>query len=262
MARLPSHAGVSTERLRLTIAYDGRDFRGWQSQATGDSVQDHLERVLAALCDERVIVHGSGRTDAGVHALGQIAHVDVPTNRLPLQRWAPALNAGLPPQIRVTRLVRAKPTFHARFDAIGKTYVYRIWNAPVLHPLEIGRAWFVPGQLDWTLLRETAPVLEGTHDFASFAAHRAPPRHRPVESDTVRTLHFIRMTRRGPLITLRFQGGGFLYRMVRLLTGSLVRVAQGRAPAAWLTDLLESKGAAKTSFAAPAEGLYLARVLY
>ncbi len=262
MARLPGHAGVKTERLRLTIAYDGRVFRGWQSQATGDSVQDHLERALATLCGERVIVHGSGRTDAGVHALGQIAHVDVPKNRLPLPRWAPALNAGLPPQVRITRLVRAKPTFHARFDAVGKTYVYRIWNAPVLHPLEIGRAWFLPGELDLPLLRESAALLEGTHDFASFAAHRAPPRHRPVESDTVRTLHCIQITQRGPLITLRFQGSGFLYRMVRLLTGSLVRVAQHRAPAAWLTELLQSKGATKTSFAAPAEGLYLARVLY
>lgn len=253
---------MKTERLRLTIAYDGRPFRGWQSQAGRDAVQDHLERAFEKLCGARIVVHGSGRTDAGVHALGQVAHADVPAGRLPLAGWPAAINANLPAEIRVMRLARAKADFHARFDAVGKAYAYRIWNGPALQPLELGRAWLLPGELDPALLRDAAKALEGTHDFASFSAHRAAPRHRRPGEDTVRTLHSIRIVRRGPLLTLRFHGSGFLYRMVRLLTGSMARVAQRRAGIAWLEELLQSKGAAKTSFAAPAEGLCLERVFY
>src|SRR5678815_1079564 len=109
-----------TERLKLLIAYDGRPFRGWQSQASGDAVQDLLERAFAHFCGGRVVVHGSGRTDTGVHALGQVAHVDVPRRRLPREKWAGALNAHLPVEIRVLRVARAKSSFHARFDARGK----------------------------------------------------------------------------------------------------------------------------------------------
>ena len=248
---------MKTERLKVTIAYDGRTFRGWQSQACGSGVQDHVERSLAEVCGGRIVVHGSGRTDTGVHALGQVAHVDVPRGRLAVRAWQLALNANLPHAIRVVRVQRAAADFHARFDVAGKLYLYRIWHASYLHPLEIGRAWLVPGKLDLSLLREGARRLEGTHDFALFAANR---RSGPIE--TVRTINRIRLARRGPLLTLRFDGTGFLYKMVRLLTGSLIRCAQGRAPLSWLDELLQNKGAAKTHFAAPAEGLYLERVRY
>ena len=248
---------MSTERLRLTVAYDGRPFRGWQSQSTGDGVQDHLERAFTGLCAGRTIVHGSGRTDQGVHALGQVAHVDVPRGRLTIREWQSALNASLPQEIRVVRMQRAAPEFHSRFDARGKVYVYRVWNETYLHPLEIGRAWFMPVKLDLAALRDGSRLLEGTHDFARFAVNRRQPAR-----DTVRTIRSIRVTRRRSLITLRFEGSGFLYKMVRLLTGTLVRCAQGRAPLAWLGELLENPAVAKTHFAAPAEGLYLERVLY
>ena len=244
-------------RLKLLIAYDGRKFRGWQSQATRDGVQDFLEKALAQLVGTRVVVHGSGRTDAGVHALGQVAHIVVPRDRIPLAKWASALNACLPHEIRVLRATRAKPKFHARFDASGKIYTYRIWADPIFYPMEIGRAWFMPVPLDAARLDETAQWLTGTHDFASFAANRGQP-----ERDTVRTISSIRMVQRGPLITLRFEGSGFLYKMVRLLTGTLVRVAQGRMEPGFIRELLAEPGKRKTSFAAPAEGLYLTRVLY
>lgn len=246
-------------RLRLLIAYDGRPFRGWQSQATKDAVQDHLEAAFARTLGEKVSVQGSGRTDAGVHALAQVAHADVPRDRLPLASWPGALNNFLPHEIRVLRVTRAAADFHARFHARGKNYTYRIWQAPTLHPLEIGRAWHMPSALDRDVLRAGAALLEGRHDFAGFAANRGPGY---AADDTVRTLRRVTLTARGPLLTLHFEGDGFLYKMVRLLTGTLVRCAQGRAELDFIRALLAEKGARKTSFAAPADGLYLTRVLY
>ena len=242
------------------MAYDGRPFDGWQSQTRGNTVQDHLEAALAKLCGgPRVAVHGSGRTDAGVHALGQVAHADVPDRaRRSPEQWRGAINAHLPAEIRVmtVRFARGglpRPVRGAR----GKVYRYRIWNGPALHPLEHGRAWHFPQPLDDSVLRAAAALLLGEHDFAGFAANRGQ-----VDKDTVRTIRRIDI-RWCPasLVTLDFEGGGFLYKMVRLLTGSLVRCAQGRASLDWINELLTAKGL-KTSFAAPAEGLYLVRVLY
>jgi len=250
-------SGGGTVRIRLLIAYDGRPFQGWQSQSKGQAVQDHLERALVELCGSRIVVHGSGRTDAGVHALGQVAHMDVPVAPIPEGRWQHALNSRLPQEIRVLKATRARGDFHARFRAKGKVYVYRIWNESVLHPLEIGRAWHFPVPLDAERLRECARRLEGRHDFAGFAANRGTP-----VADTVRTVQQITIRRQGALWTLRFRGDGFLYRMVRLLTGTMVRCAQGKAAPEWIDELLEARGRVKTSFAAPAEGLYLRQVLY
>src|SRR5579862_2354068 len=207
-------------RLRMVIAYDGRPFRGWQSQATKDAVQDHLEAAFANTLGEPVSVQGSGRTDAGVHALAQVAHADVPAARLEVTAWQGALNNFLPPEIRVLRVTRAAPDFHSRFDARGKIYTYRLWNASYLHPLEIGRVWHMPSALDLEVLQAGMLLLEGKHDFAGFAANRAPGF---AAEDTVRTLRRITLTHRGELLTLRFEGDGFLYKMVRLLTGTLVR---------------------------------------
>ena len=256
MARLAGDV-TDTRRLKLLIAYDGRPFRGWQSQATKDAVQDHLESAFAKIIGARVVVIGSGRTDAGVHALGQVAHADVPRGRLPGEKWQSALNAMLPREIRVLRVRTARANFHAQFDASGKTYTYRVWNDSFHHPLEIGRAWFVPGSLDMDLLRAGAKMLRGTHDFARFAVNRGEP-----EPDTVRTIRDMAIHRRGSLVTLRITGNGFLYKMVRLLTGTLIRCAQHRAPLEGIRELLENERATKTHFAAPAEGLYLTRVLY
>ena len=241
----------------MLLAYDGRPFRGWQSQAGGDAVQDRLEQAFMRVGGQRIVVHGSGRTDAGVHALGQVAHADVPRGFLPPAKWHAALNASLPPEIRVLRCVRAAADFHARFQARGKTYLYRIHVGPVFPPLEIGRAWHVPGPLDLSVLRACAARLTGKHDFAGFAANRG---HAPTS--TVRTLREIHLTARGPLLTLRYTGDGFLYKMVRLLTGTLIRCAQGRMEPAFLDTLLAGGGTPKTHFQAPAEGLYLARVHY
>jgi tRNA pseudouridine38-40 synthase len=248
------------ERLKLTIAYDGRPFSGWQSQADANGVQDHIEAAFLAVAGLKLRIHGSGRTDAGVHATGQVAHADVPRGRLAPPTWQAALNANLPPGIRVIRASRVRggdDGFHARFSATGKRYLYRIWNAPYMHPLEIGRAWHVPRTLDRVLLCEAAAMLVGRHDFARFTANRGQK-----ENDTVRTIRQIAIRSRGPLITLTVEGDGFLYKMVRLLTGTIVRVAEGRASISFITDLLSPAVPARTHFMAVAEGLYLTRVLY
>jgi tRNA pseudouridine38-40 synthase len=244
-------------RLRLLLAYDGRPFSGWQSQAHGKAVQDYVERAFAkVLGGEKVRVQGAGRTDAGVHALGQVAHAEIP-ERLPVRAWQDALNAHLPDEIRILRVTRAAADFHAQFQARGKLYRYRIFNESFLHPLEIGRAWMVPGRLDLAALRHFASLLQGRHDFAGFSANRGAP---PLE--TVRNLSRISVTKSGPRVELLFEGDGFLYKMVRLLTGSLIRCAQGKADERWLRELLASKGERKTHFLAPAEGLYLVKVRY
>jgi tRNA pseudouridine38-40 synthase len=244
-------------RVRLCVAYDGRRFQGWQSQAEGEAVQDHLERAVARVLGFRVVVQGAGRTDAGVHALGQVAHMDVPPGPVPWEKWKPALNAFLPVEVRVLSVRRVGARFHARFSARGKEYVYRIWNDTFLHPLEVGRAWHLPGTMDLNVLEQGARCLAGTHDFGGFAANRGTP----VEN-TVRTVDRIVVRRRGALVELNFRGDGFLYRMVRLMTGSLMRCALGRLPVEWLAEILEGGGRVKTSFSAPADGLYLKRVLY
>lgn len=246
-------------RLRLLIAYDGRPFRGWQSQATKDAVQDHLEAAFANTIGEKVSVQGSGRTDAGVHALAQIAHADVPAEKVPVEQWRGALNNFLPQEVRVLKVTRAAPDFHARFDARGKIYTYRIWNEQYQHPLEIGRAWHMPSKLDLDIVRAGADLYLGQHDFAGFAANRAPGY---TAETTVRTIHKIDLHHRGCLVTLRYEGDGFLYKMIRILTGTLIRCAQGREKLDFIREVLAAKGARKSSFAAPAEGLYLTRVLY
>jgi len=242
-------------RLKLIIAYDGRPFLGWQSQAGGNTVQDHLETAFARICGRRIVIHGSGRTDAGVHALAQCAHADAEHPRFAPGDWIPALNAHLPQEIRVLKCSRATPGFHARFSAKGKIYTYRIWNRPIHSPFERGRAWHLPDALDIKQLKLSAAQLVGTHDYAAFAANRGKP-----DENTLRTVRRINVSQRGALITLTFEGDGFLYKMVRLMTGTLVRCAQHRAEPGWIDDLLARK--TKTCFAAPAEGLYLVRVLY
>lgn len=244
-------------RLKLRLAYDGAAFRGWQSQRGGGSVQDVLGEALAkcAGCADGS-VQGSGRTDAGVHALGQVAHVDVPDGRDP-RAWQRALNAMLPTSVRILSCTRAARDFHARFSAVGKTYDYLLWTGDVLPPHRAGRCWHVRTAPDLGVLQEAARVLCGRHNFSGFAANRGTPVH-----NTVRHLRSVTVSARGPLVRLRFQGDGFLYKMVRMLTAAIVRVAQGRADLAALRARLAGRESNLPREVAPAEGLYLVRVDY
>jgi tRNA pseudouridine38-40 synthase len=245
-----------SRRLKLIVAYDGAPFAGWQSQSHGNTVQDHLDRAFERVTGGAVRVHGAGRTDAGVHALAQCAHVDV-SKFLPSDSWIKALNALLPPVIRVLRCRYVSKHFHARLSAKGKIYRYRIWNAPILPPFEYHRAWHVAQSLDLKILKSAAKHFVGTHDFASFAANRGKP-----EPSTIRTIDSVRVRQKGPCITIEFNGDGFLYKMVRLMVGALVKCALGKMHIEEITSRLHSGKVGSARFAAPAEGLYLVRVRY
>lgn len=245
------------ERLKLIVAYDGRPFSGWQSQPNKNGIQDHLRSAFSQIVAGPVKLQGAGRTDSGVHALGQVAHVDVPRAKMKSATWMAAVNAHLPAEIRLIQCQPTSADFHAQFSAVGKMYRYRIWNSPIFHPMEIGRSWHVAQALDFGILRAAADLLTGTHDFASFAANRG----KAVET-TTRTIHQIRIRQEKELVILEFHGNGFLYRMVRMLTGTLVRVASQRANLSWITELLAAPGRTKTNCTAPAEGLYLVNVEY
>jgi tRNA pseudouridine38-40 synthase len=255
-------------RLRLTLAYDGAPWRGWQSMPHGRTVQDALNSAFLKVAGAPVRTQGSGRTDAGVHALAQVAHADVPESaRLSPGSWIAALNACLPASIRVRSVTEPGPAFHARFDATGKTYRYRIWRHPVMNPFEAGRAWQVYGPLDLPALQEAAALLLGTHDFARLSANRGGEKEALLRQDplsTTRTLRRIDIRQPAEdLLEIDFEGDGFLYKMVRLLTGSLVHIARGKEDLAWLRDLLDRPRAApKSHHAAPADGLYLLEVRY
>lgn len=246
-------------RLKLIIAYDGAPFSGWQSQPNGNGVQDHLENAFEQICSQRVRVHGAGRTDAGVHALAQCAHTDLPVRRYNAQRWRSALNGVLPTTIRIMRCDFVPESFHARFSAKEKVYRYRVWNGDVLPPFENNRAWQVRDPIDCRLVAATAKFFVGRHDFASFAANRGAP-----VTDTVRTLRRVSVRRSGSLLTFHFEGDGFLYKMVRLMVGALVRIGLGKAAPKEIRSRLAhaDKSITPARNVAPAAGLFLVQVRY
>jgi len=244
-------------RLKLTVAYDGAAFAGWQSQAHRDTVQDELERALQKVSGQHVRVHGAGRTDAGVHALAQCAHVDLLDKRLSIERWRNALNALLPAAIRILRCQYVSQNFHARFSAAGKLYRYRIWAAPILPPLELGRAWHISSPLDVDLLKAAGEKFIGQHDFSAFAANRGKK-----EKDGARTIWSVRIRRSGPRITIDVAGDGFLYKMVRLMVGAMTRVALRKMDPSEIATRLKSRRTDNSRFVAPAEGLYLVKIWY
>jgi tRNA pseudouridine38-40 synthase len=243
-------------RLKFIIAYDGAPFAGWQSQSHGNTIQDHLEHAFKRIAGRLVHVHGAGRTDAGVHALAQCGHVDVDKALTPA-RWIEALNALLSPTIRVMRCRYVSSDFHARLSAKGKIYRYRIWSAPVLPPFEYNRAWHIARPLDLNVLKRAARHFAGTHDFAGFAANRGK-----TEESTIRTIHSVRVRQKGPCVTIEFDGNGFLYKMVRIMVGSLMQCAFGKMQVEDVVARLDSGKTTSPRFAAPPQGLFLVRVRY
>lgn len=245
-----------SRRLKLVISYDGTSFAGWQSQAQKNTIQDQIESALAVVTGNVTRIHGAGRTDAGVHAFGQCAHADVVTRLQPAALQS-ALNATLPPQIRILRARFVPETFHARFSAHGKTYRYRIVTGEVLSPFEINRAWHLTNTLDQELLKQCAQLFQGKHDFAGFAANRGTLAH-----STVRTLWKVEVRSSSLLTNIEFEGDGFLYKMVRLIVGSMVRCALGKIELGEIKEQLLRGMPAKQRFVAPAAGLTLVRVVY
>jgi tRNA pseudouridine38-40 synthase len=241
--------------FKITLAYDGTDFVGWQRQANGPSIQGLLEEACLELDGRAVTVNGAGRTDAGVHALGQVASCSI-ERPVPPDVVVRALNARLPPGVRVLSAVEARPEFHARFDARAKTYRYRIWNAAVLDPFERRYAWHLSGPLDVEAMGAAARLLEGRHDFAGFQASGS------ATHTTERTIRTSVVTRTGALVVYEVTGGGFLRHMVRTIVGTLVDVGRGRWPAEHVRDVLMAADRTLAGPTAPAEGLFLVSVEY
>jgi tRNA pseudouridine38-40 synthase len=258
-------------KFRLTIAYDGTGFVGWQRQASGPSVQALVEDVLAVLDGRPVVVEGAGRTDAGVHALGQVASFALEREIDP-QTLVRALNFHLPESVRALDAAEVDDGFHARFSARGKHYRYHIWNGHAVPPMLKPYAWHVPlPLLDVAMMSEAARMLEGAHDFAAFQSvgTNVPTTERVIASSEVRTIAGSEAgivagldATAGGLVAYEVQGDGFLRHMVRSIVGTLVEIGQGRRPAAWMRAVLQSRNRTQAGRTAPAEGLFLVAVTY
>lgn len=246
-------------KFKLILAYDGTAYHGWQSQPTGRGVQDHVEAALARLFPSAPRLESASRTDAGVHALGMVAHFEVAPEetRVPVRHLALSINSGLPDDIRVRSATRVSADFHARFDAAGKQYRYQIWNHPVMNPLLRNRAWHVPQPLDLAAMRTAAACFLGRHDFLAFTSN-CPG----VLTDSVRTLTRCEIQRRGPELTVLIEGDAFLYKMCRAITGTLIQTGQGRFAPDDIPAMLDSRQRAAAGMNAPAHGLVLWKVIY
>jgi len=241
--------------FKLTLAYDGTDYIGWQRQATGVSIQGLLEDALREFDDRDVAVAGAGRTDAGVHALGQVASCSLDRTIDP-RTLTRALNYKLPHDVRVRRARAMPPSFHARFDAHQKTYRYRLWNGSVLSPFQCRYAWHLPGALDIAAMCDAARLVEGTHDFAAFQGQGSD------RSTTTRTVNRLRIADCGSRIDFEISGNGFLRHMVRILVGTLVEIGRGRRDSRWIGDVIASRDRNQAGQTAPAHGLFLVSVQY
>ena len=243
-------------RYKLVIEYDGGGFVGWQRQDNGPSIQAALEDAVAGFCGERVGVTGAGRTDAGVHALGQVAHLDLAKAPAP-DTLRDALNAHLrPAPIAVLAAEQVDHDFHARFSATGRRNLYRIVNRRAPLALARGRAWFVPAPLDAAAMHEAAQVLVGRHDFTSFRAAECQAK------SPVKTLDRLMVERSGEEVQISAGARSFLHRQVRNMVGSLKLVGQGKWRCADLAAALAACDRRAAGPAAPAEGLYLIGVDY
>ena len=244
---------------KLTLAYEGTNYVGWQRQANGASVQQLVEEAFAPLVDGVApTVAGAGRTDAGVHALGQVASVNAEIDLSP-QAVQRALNVRLPADIRVLHVEDATPGFHARFHAVRKQYRYRMITASVLSPFDRWYVWHAPGRRNVDVMREAAAVLVGKHDFASFQARGASV------AATIRTVHDVNLASEGDEIRLTIEGDGFLRHMVRIVMGTLADLGlAGRTsdPAAAMCAILDARNRRAAGPTAPASGLTLLRVAY
>lgn len=243
-------------RLKLTLAYDGGPFMGWQRQAHGPSVQEALEDAIARYCGEAVPTQAAGRTDAGVHAIGQVAHADIPRGDPP-SKVRDALNALLRPHpIAVLRVDRVADDFSARFDAVGRAYRYRILNRRPPPILERGQVWHVARPLDADSMALAARALIGHHDFTSFRAVHCQAK------SPLKTLDVLDVCRHGEEIVIEARARSFLHHQVRNLVGSLVQVGLGRWTPADIATILAACDRARAGPTAPADGLCLVDVWY
>lgn len=242
-------------RIALCVEYNGVAFRGWQSQNHGNTVQDVLEGALSRIAAAPAAVICAGRTDAGVHALVQVAHFDSGSVR-PMNAWVRGTNSHLPDSVAVRWAREVDARFHARFCAFARSYRYVLYNAPVRPALDAGRVGWYHAPLALEAMQAAARALVGKHDFTSFRGAECQAR------SPVRTMHSVEVRRHGDLLVFDFRANAFLHHMVRNLVGALVYVGQGKQPPAWIGYLLSSRDRTLAAPTFPAAGLYLAGVEY
>jgi tRNA pseudouridine38-40 synthase len=242
-------------KYRATIQYVGSRYQGWQIQPDSRTVQGVLSEILSRLAGEPVTVVGAGRTDSGVHALGQVAHFYF-REKASIPNLQKTMNALLPDDIRIVRLRPVAASFHAQRDALLKRYEYRIFTGPVLSPFLTDRICHCPGPLEADRMKEAASMLIGSHDFTSFtaAASRVRNRRRELTRSEVR--------RSGNTITYRVEGRGFLHHMVRNIAGTLIEIGQGKRASQEIATILEARDRSAAGPTAPAAGLYMVRIWY
>jgi tRNA pseudouridine38-40 synthase len=242
--------------FKLTIAYDGTDFHGWQMQSNKPTIQGEIVSVLRRVTQESVFLHGAGRTDAGVHALGQVASLSL-RRAIDGPSLVRSLNASLPDSVRVLAADQVPDTFHARYSARRKTYRYRLWNADVLSPFERPYVWHVHRPLDRDAMAAAATLIEGRHDFAAFRAAGGKTLSTEREVFSSRLVAGL-----VPLIVYEISGSGFLRCMVRNVVGTLVEIGRGRRPIEWMSEVIAGGDRRQAGPTAPARGLVLVSVEY
>jgi tRNA pseudouridine38-40 synthase len=245
--------------FKVTLAYDGSEFVGWQRQASGTSIQGLIEQALRELDQREVAVVGAGRTDAGVHARGQVASFSL-ARPIEAAALVGALNARLPDAVRIIDAEIMPDSFHARFDAALKVYRYRIWNAGVLDPFERRYAWHLVGSLDRDAMDAAAQLIRGRHDFAAFQAAGSRVRSSVREIFSSKVLAALQGC--GPLIVYEVSADGFLRHMVRTIVGTLVEIGRGRRSIDWMGEVLAGRDRSRAGPTAPPEGLVLVSVGY
>jgi len=246
-------------KFKLVIAYDGTAYEGWQAQKIGTGVQQIVEAALAKLFPSAPRLHSSSRTDTGVHALGMVAHFEIPRAefKMNIGRLALAINAWLPEDVRVVSAACAQEKFHARFDAGGKQYRYFVWNHAAMNPLLRKTAWHVPRKLNLKAMRAAAKLFVGKRDFKSFAGT-----HTYEMKTTVRTLTRCDVKKSGAQFTFIIEGDGFLYKMCRGIVGTIVQAGLGKFPPGEIKTMLAKADRRVAGMTAPAQGLVLWKVFY
>ncbi|PIE58703.1 MAG: tRNA pseudouridine(38-40) synthase TruA [Desulfobulbus propionicus] len=250
--------------IRLLIAFDGTDYHGWQRQEGNLTIQEVIETCLQTMCKHDVILHGAGRTDAGVHALGMVAHFFTESN-IPEQAFVPGLNALLPPDIRIRQAHEVALDFHSRFQATGKTYCYRFFTGRIQLPCSRKYIAHMPGEFNRERLASAMHILTGTHDFSSFEKAGSRDTTRVEGRGAIRTLFTVTCTEiplKEKHYCLRFTGDGFLRQMVRILSGTLIDIGCNRLPEDVVPQILASQDRRSAGPTAPAVGLVLEQVFY
>ncbi|MEC2057977.1 tRNA pseudouridine(38-40) synthase TruA [Peribacillus psychrosaccharolyticus] len=243
-------------RIKCTISYDGTMFAGYQVQPDKRTVQSELETALARMHKgQGVKVTASGRTDAGVHAKGQVIHFDTPYT-VPVKNWQRGLNSLLPDDIAVVKAEVVEDTFHARFDATAKEYRYFVSRSAQKDPFRKNYMYNFPFPLDLELIKQAISHLLGTHDFTSFCSAKTEV------VDKVRTIHEIELYEEGDVLVFRFRGNGFLYNMIRILMGTLLEIGNGKLISSMVPEILQSKDRSAAGRTVPGQGLYLWEVEY